>query len=101
MDWSGCGLVLGHPAFAVVSSYPIVGWRQMLLLDVPFGGGFVLPYCWFASSVAFGRPAWRLLFLDVPFGGGFVLSFPRCALGVGFRRYPESKKVLEFLFRLI
>ena len=27
-----------------VSSYHIVGSRQMLLLDVPFGGGFVLSF---------------------------------------------------------
>ena len=43
----------------------------------------------------------QVLLLDVPFDGGFVLSFPLCALCVGFRRYPESKRVLEFLFRLI
>ena len=84
-------LLLALPFGAVVSSYPIVGWRQVLLLDVPFDGGFVLPYCRFASSVAFGRP----------FGGGFVLSIPRCALGVGFRRYPEFEKALGFLFRPI
>ena len=63
-------LLLAVPFGAVVSPYPIVGRRQVLLLDVPFDGGF-------------------------------SLSFPRCALGVGFRRYPEPEKALEFLFRLI
>ena len=43
----------------------------------------------------------QVLPFDAPFGGGFVLSFPRCALGAGFRRYPESGEVLEFLLRLI
>ena len=57
----------GGSNFAAVSSYHIVGSRQVLLLDVPFDGGF-------------------------------VLSFPRCALGVGFRRYPGSEKALESLY---
>ena len=37
-------LLLAFPFGAVVSSYPIVGWRQVLLLDVPFEGGFVLSF---------------------------------------------------------
>ena len=43
----------------------------------------------------------QVFLLDVPFGGGFFVGFRRCALGVGFRRYPESEKVLEFLTPLI
>ena len=62
-----------------VSPYPIVGWRQVLLLDVPFDGGFVLLYC----SMR------HMLLLGAPFGGGFVLSLPRFAL-----------EALEFLPRL-
>ena len=97
----------------MVSSYHSVGPRQVLLLDVPFGGGFVLSYCWLALGVAFGRPNFaavspnhtvgsrQVLLLGVPFGGGFALSFHRCAVGVGFRRYSEPKKVLETLFRII
>ena len=60
----------GCPNFAVVSSYRIVGSRQVLLFDVPFGGVSALP-------------------------------FRRCALCVGFRRYPEPEEALAFLFRHI
>ena len=39
----------GGSNFAAASPYHIVGSRQVLLfLDVPFGGGFVLSYRWFA-----------------------------------------------------
>ena len=52
-----------------------------------------------ASSYHIVGPRQVLLF-GAPFGGGFVLSFPLCALCVGFGRYPESRKALEFPFRL-
>ena len=59
--------------FTVVSSYQIVGSRQALVLDAPFGGGFVLSLRWFALGVL-----------------SCVLFFRRFALGVGFGRYPEG-----------
>ena len=74
----------------MVSSYPIVGWRYVLVADVPISRRFRL--------IIVGSR--QVLLLAVPFGGGFVLSFPWCALGVGFGRYPEPQKALEFLPRL-
>ena len=50
---------------SAVSFYPIVGSRQGLVLDITFGGGFVLPYLWFALE----------LVSAVTLGGGFVLSY--------------------------
>ena len=73
----------------------------MLVLDVVLGGGFFLPYRWFALGVGFGRSTFaavssnhivgprKVLVSAVPFGGGFVLSFRWFALGVGFGRYPN------------
>ena len=73
----------------------------MLVLDVPFGGGFVLSFGRFALGVGLGRCVFAVvsanrifclrlvLVLDVPFGGGFVLSFRWFALGVGFGRHPN------------
>ena len=85
----------GCPNSAAVSFFHIAGSRQVLLLDVPFGGSFLLSYRRLALGVAFGRPNFaavspyhivgsrQALLLDDPFGGGFVLSFPWCALCVG------------------
>ena len=53
--WLALGVGFGRPNFAAVSSYHIVGSRQVLLLDVPLGGGFVLPFRRFSLGVAFGR----------------------------------------------
>ena len=39
-----------------------------------------------------------MLVLAVPFGVGLVLPLHWRALGVGFGRYPEPQKALEFLF---
>ena len=52
-----CGLVIGHSALAAVSPHPIIGSRQGLDLDVPFGGGFVLSFRRFALGVGFGNSA--------------------------------------------
>ena len=46
--WCALGVAFGPPFGAVVSSYPIVGWRLALLLDAPFDGGFVLSFHRFA-----------------------------------------------------
>ena len=85
----GCGLVLGHSAFAAVSSYPIVGSRLGLVLDAAFGGGFAFSCRWSALG----------LVSDVVFGGGFVLSYRWFALGVSFGRYllRRFRPILSFV----
>ena len=57
----GCGFAPGHSALAAVSFYPIVGSRQVLVLDVMFGGGFGLSYRWFALGFGFGRSAFAVV----------------------------------------
>ena len=42
------GVCFGRAAFAAVSSYRIFGLCLMSVLDVAFGGGFVLSFRWFA-----------------------------------------------------
>ena len=78
-------LGFGLSAFAVVSCYLFVGScsELVLVLGVPLGCGFGLPYRWFAIGVGFGRSdcQWfrinnvvsrSVLVLGVPLGGGFA-----------------------------
>ena len=53
--WFALCVGFGRSNFAAVSSYHIVGSRQVLLLDVPFPGGFVLSSPRYALGVGSGR----------------------------------------------
>ena len=73
-----------------------------------FGGGFVLPYLWFALGVGLGRYVWRRFRIILSLVRVrcwfrtlcwrlFVLSYRGLALGVGFRSYKENIRLLSFL----
>ena len=100
--WIGhcCGLTLGHSALAAVSFYPNVGARQVMVLGVMIGGGFFLPYRWFAIGAGFGRIPWKpanqIDFGFHRFGYSFPpfvafrfprLTFPRDIRNVRWPRY--------------
>ena len=53
--WFALRVGFGRPNFAAVSSYRIVGSRQVLLLDAPLDGGFVLSFPRCALDVGFRR----------------------------------------------